>query len=494
MTAEAKTVLGTYDELFVLSDLHLGAKRQHALMNQQTALSKCIDLITQRAKTKKVALCLNGDIIDFLLDDTPHYIRIASATETINAMASGECKAVFAALKKFTAQNNATLLLTLGNHDLELVYRPVRDALIEQIAGSPDAEKRVRWSETGFALTVQHKQEGPKKTVAIVHGNAGDPWNRIESEVRNKVALGGQDAGLGGKPPNDGTRLVVDVLNPLKRRYAFVDLLKPETSAVFPVLLALDGGLAAMGSVFSSAAAAFGGTLHNRLRRFIGVLSSAGSTAAPGPPPSTPATSTRDVDLSEKEIRDAVRYALSFDVPIEAMIPDERSTLGWSDYIAARIAGYSPQQALHAALWEFAQDQRGTFELHTMDSDDRYIDEREDAAYDVVIAGHSHLARFAPRGNLVGRYINTGTWIRLIKITKHLLQPAVFSKLYDRLNSPHLAELDAPIDGTAIILQRYSLGYVGYDKDLAPHDSAALLEYSPQNHRLGAHSTVRDND
>ena len=40
--------------------------------------------------------------------------------------------------------------------------------------------------------------------------------------------------------PNAGTKMVKDVMNEVKRRYAWIDLLKPETQAAVGVLLVLD--------------------------------------------------------------------------------------------------------------------------------------------------------------------------------------------------------------------------------------------------------------
>ena len=39
---------------------------------------------------------------------------------------------------------------------------------------------------------------------------------------------------------NAGTRMVIDVMNPLKATYPFVDLLKPEIEASIPALVALE--------------------------------------------------------------------------------------------------------------------------------------------------------------------------------------------------------------------------------------------------------------
>ena len=42
--------------------------------------------------------------------------------------------------------------------------------------------------------------------------------------------------------PNAGTKLVIDVMNAVKATHPFIDLLKPESTAAVPLLLALEPG------------------------------------------------------------------------------------------------------------------------------------------------------------------------------------------------------------------------------------------------------------
>src|SRR5262249_51776273 len=67
-----------------------------------------------------------------------------------------------------------------------------------------------------------------------------DDWNIADYEMIRRI---GREI-LQGRPveswvPNAGSLLVVEVMNNLKVRYPFVDLLKPEVEAVLPTLLAL---------------------------------------------------------------------------------------------------------------------------------------------------------------------------------------------------------------------------------------------------------------
>ena len=73
-----------------------------------------------------------------------------------------------------------------------------------------------------------------------MHGNEVDPWNLTDYEaaVTDRPRRLSQVAPKWS--PNAGSKLVIDVMNDIKKRYAFVDLLKPEGPAVVPTLLVLD--------------------------------------------------------------------------------------------------------------------------------------------------------------------------------------------------------------------------------------------------------------
>ncbi len=72
------------------------------------------------------------------------------------------------------------------------------------------------------------------------------------------------------------------------------------------------------------------------------------------------------------------------------------------------------------------------------------IDELVGPEYDVVIAGHTHLARALDRSRGRGRYFNSGTWAGLMKLTPTQLQsPAAFKPVFERLRRSHtIAELE----------------------------------------------------
>src|SRR5262249_11403638 len=81
----------------------------------------------------------------------------------------------------------------------------------------------------------------------IEHGNRYDTWNMVPHNllrhVRAKLSRGEKPRRY---PKVPGSVLVCKVVNGLKKKYRFVDLLKPETEAVLPALPALDptpGGL-----------------------------------------------------------------------------------------------------------------------------------------------------------------------------------------------------------------------------------------------------------
>jgi hypothetical protein len=84
--------------------------------------------------------------------------------------------------------------------------------------------------------------------VLIEHGNRYDVWNMIDhsalrqerSARSRKLPVGEEDREERYFIPPSGTHLVIEFINRIKARYRFVDLLKPETNAVIPILIALE--------------------------------------------------------------------------------------------------------------------------------------------------------------------------------------------------------------------------------------------------------------
>src|SRR5262249_56913432 len=72
-------------------------------------------------------------------------------------------------------------------------------------------------------------------------------WNYARYEALARVSRrlnSGRPVALSEWEPNAGTKMVKDVMNEVKRRYAWIDLLKPENQAAVGVLAVLRASLA----------------------------------------------------------------------------------------------------------------------------------------------------------------------------------------------------------------------------------------------------------
>jgi hypothetical protein len=87
----------------------------------------------------------------------------------------------------------------------------------------------------------------------------------------------------------------------------------------------------------------------------------------------------------------------------------------------ATLTGSQPYRVAWETVKELASDQ--TFTIRRTDDDFEMIDGLAGANFDVVVAGHTHLARILQRRK-VGRgwYFNTGTWAWLMRLTPEQLE------------------------------------------------------------------------
>ena len=208
-----------FDEMYVISDLHLGGAPGFQIFNSGKELVALIDYIRDRPAAK-AALTINGDSVDFLAEPGARYFDPNGANDKLDRIVQARrFKPIFDALTLFVARSNRELIITIGNHDIELALPWVRNHLVEILAGNdPCAKSRITLSldGSGYACSVGGA------SVLCVHGNDVDTWNVIDYE---RLRRSGRDC-VQGRPmeewtPNAGTKLVIDVMNGIKRDYPF---------------------------------------------------------------------------------------------------------------------------------------------------------------------------------------------------------------------------------------------------------------------------------
>ena len=171
------------------------------------------------------------------------YIATVNAETVVKRIINDEAfKPVWSALSDFVATDHRTLVIVIGNHDLELSFPAIHELISDTIAG-PDFKRRGRiiFSTAGSGFTCM---VGSAR-VFSTHGNEVDSWNYNRYEDLSKLTRrlnAGRNMEPGEWEPNAGTKMVKDVMNSVKHRYPWIDLLKPEMKAAVGVLLALDPG------------------------------------------------------------------------------------------------------------------------------------------------------------------------------------------------------------------------------------------------------------
>src|SRR5262245_48819506 len=129
--------VSTVDELYSVSDLHLGGPPGLQIFNQGTRLAAFIDLLAARPKERKVSLVLNGDIVDFLAEDGGAYLSPKRAQAMLERIFQDPAFApVWQALSRYVKTSNRFLVLALGNHDVELALPWIQARLIKELCGA----------------------------------------------------------------------------------------------------------------------------------------------------------------------------------------------------------------------------------------------------------------------------------------------------------------------------------------------------------------------
>jgi len=447
----------SYVELYSISDLHLGGTTPAGQIFCQGARVKA--LAEKLAELPgPLAFVIAGDLFDSLpyLTNTCAYIAVDGAADILRTiMGDPSFAPVFEGLRTFLKAPNRELIILIGNHDLEIALPETQEALLRQIAPTPDSRGRVRFSTAGVGF----KCRVGDRIVYITHGNEADPWNHVDHEALRRAAHAralGQKFDAREWVPNAGTKLVIDVMNGVKARYAFIDLLKPERKAAINVLSILAPNemarLVDALPAFADAARAHAGphvilSADGRLVETqppaVRLLGDAARAAAQRQGTSSAAPiMARVADYERKRVR-AVD-----------LVSDDESTLGRMKYYVDRLTGTEREEALRRALVDWLEDDL-TFSLQDRDEVCKGVLSQLGSGIDVVITGHTHLPRWIDAREQRVVYLNAGAWARVIGLRPAFLTEETFGAVYEALTTATMDSLDsaAPsVDGRPVPL------------------------------------------
>jgi len=441
-----------FKQLFSVSDIHLGGPKGFQIFDQGQALAWLVDQLRTRDCDGDLALVLNGDIVDFLAEEPAMYLDAAGAVAKLTRIMQDPSFApVWKALGRFVRKANRHLVLVLGNHDVELALPEVRALLADRLCGNSDAARgRLTFAMdgNGFACTV-----GKAKTLCI-HGNETDTWNVVDYLALNHVIRArNRGKAFPEWTPNAGTKMVIDIMNDIKRKFRWVDLLKPEVQAVPALLVALEPKVLAKVRELPSLVFRLGVDSIRRSLNFLGPeaeIIQEQQTLALEQDILTTLSATPNPKIRQKVLDDAVadiEFAVAEGIEPYQLLDDEREgveTLGLAGAIWDLIRGRSPKENLREALENWLTED-ATWDLKNEDSAFKAIDDIVGDDIDFVLAGHTHLRRAIRRPGRKGAYFNSGTWIRLMAITPEMLEDDdQFDKLWQVLKDGSMPVLDDP--------------------------------------------------
>lgn len=476
-----------YEEVYIISDLHLGGQGSFQIFQDGSKLAWLIEYLRDRATARSLALVLNGDIVDFLADPQAKCFDPEGAVAKLEmVLFDPSFRPVWIALQSFVRTAGRTLVLVLGNHDIELALPPVTERLLQELCGDDAAARgriRIVFDNSGFSCTV-----GPAQ-VLCVHGNEVDKFNIVDYDTLRQVAVAmNRGLDLPEMVVNAGSYLVVNIMNSIKKKYPFVDLLKPETKAALNLLTVIGDDVvrAHIHKVFDLALRWTRG--HDAVRE--GRLG-ATEPAPPALPPATVAAlrdalssgrppAGRTADIADR-LFGQVEADLDSDLTPTQLAgagTDRLSLIGALTYLWDRLHGKPRAEAIRDAMQEWLRDDH-TFELDTPDEQFRQLSETTGPHVDFLVAGHTHLARALRRPG-GGYYYNSGTWSRLIQLTEEVLQdPTRFATVLAAFEAQSMAALQQ-VPGllitrpTVVCLREVHGQAIGSLEEVGPSTSGAF--------------------
>lgn len=445
-----ETSLTRFNELHVVSDIHMGGRPPgFQILREGKRLASFIRWVGQQRPDGHVGLVLNGDVIDSLAEDIGGYVAADQAETMMTRIFNDQSFVpIWDALRDFVGKAGRSLVIVMGNHDIELALPAVQRMIENRLAGDDAAARgRIFFSTEGAGYSCLVGQA----RVFCIHGNEEDSWNVIDYDALFELARN-RNAGLpfdpGSWQPNAGTMMVKDVMNEIKHKFAWIDLLKPETKAAVGVLAVLDPGQ--LGKI-SRTIPIFWEKLRGTLRIYGLLSADETSVMDPAAVQSIALDQLLGPNLLEglqtgqiagvKSADDMLLEAEKNFAKPRAQGPRKDETLGWGQLVWDRLTGVDKPEALRRALKDWLRGDK-TFDIKDRDETFEAVTAKVGTGVDFIITGHTHLER-AIEMDARRCYFNCGTWIRLLRFTKDVLdQPEVFRKVYDVLMDGSMEAID----------------------------------------------------
>src|SRR5687768_17939596 len=109
-----------YDEIHVVSDLHMGGCEDFQIFRETRRLANYIRWVAGQRPGGRVALILNGDVIDTLAENITGYLAVDEAVSIVQRiMRDPSFGQVWDALGDFVKMDGRALIIIIGNHDIE---------------------------------------------------------------------------------------------------------------------------------------------------------------------------------------------------------------------------------------------------------------------------------------------------------------------------------------------------------------------------------------
>jgi UDP-2,3-diacylglucosamine pyrophosphatase LpxH len=376
----------------ILSDLHLGNGGDYDIFAGSETLPDLLD----RFVDPPTRVILNGDSMDFLLNEDPLRLDAGRAVRQAESIATAEPTVDTLKALGRICKGGGEVLVRMGNHDVELALHEVREVFRNHLHQPASIAQKMTF-ERG---NEPHILKVGGAAILFTHGEQNDPFNQVDYDH-----LPGPEAPASARAEEfhyaPGSLLAKEILNPLKKTHKmrFADLLKPDFHGAAMTALAVDPGAVRVALKGES------------LEIISGAVENLGEvTFVPGMDEVGLAYRFQDAGLTPEEI-EALQRQLRGE-PEEVSFGLVSDSLG---SLCLKLTRAGLKLYAHAQRQIAGEEGRRFF---SYEPDESEMDEvrRLSTKYAAraVITGHSHAARWKQAGNLL--YANTGTWIWLMRL------------------------------------------------------------------------------